>query len=200
MSALQKINEDMIVNLPKGDLHVHLNGAIPTNLVKELLAKNTNGIPSNFDINQDLNILEPQKNLQDYLKPWKVLNLIPRSQSDLNKIVLQTFFSLKLSNIKFVEIRNTIFYIANLNSISIEEAIIWMLDALQNAFKITKINYGLIITVRRSDQACKDAATIISAIKNLGCPKNIVGLDLAGNEDIPLPENLSFFLKRQNMI
>ncbi|NAO24981.1 short-chain dehydrogenase, partial [Acinetobacter baumannii] len=23
MSALQKINEDMIVNLPKGDLHVH---------------------------------------------------------------------------------------------------------------------------------------------------------------------------------
>ncbi len=29
----------MIVNLPKGDLHVHLNGAIPTNLVKELLAK-----------------------------------------------------------------------------------------------------------------------------------------------------------------
>ena len=42
-----------------------------------------------------------------------------------------------------------------------------MLDALQNAFKITKINYGLIITVRRSDQACKDAATIISAIKNL---------------------------------
>jgi adenosine deaminase len=95
MSALQKINEDMIVNLPKGDLHVHLNGAIPTNLVKELLAKNTNGIPSNFDINKDLNILEPQKNLQDYLKPWKVLNLIPRSQSDLNKIVLQTFFSLK---------------------------------------------------------------------------------------------------------
>ncbi|TVT87269.1 hypothetical protein FPV60_01390 [Acinetobacter colistiniresistens] len=72
-----------------------LNGAIPTNLVKELLAKNTNGIPSNFDINKDLNILEPQKNLQDYLKPWKVLNLIPRSQSDLNKIVLQTFFSLK---------------------------------------------------------------------------------------------------------
>jgi len=54
-----------------------------------------NGIPSNFDINKDLNILEPQKNLQDYLKPWKVLNLIPRSQSDLNKIVLQTFFSLK---------------------------------------------------------------------------------------------------------
>ena len=49
----------------------------------------------NFDINKDLNILEPQKNLQDYLKPWKVLNLIPRSQSDLNKIVLQTFFSLK---------------------------------------------------------------------------------------------------------
>ncbi|GLG83316.1 hypothetical protein [Acinetobacter calcoaceticus] len=49
----------MIVNLPKGDLHVHLNGAIPTNLVKELLAKNTNGIPSNFDIHQDLNILEP---------------------------------------------------------------------------------------------------------------------------------------------
>ncbi|MDV2441551.1 hypothetical protein QR665_19105 [Acinetobacter gerneri] len=195
MSALQKINEDMIVNLPKGDLHVHLNGAIPTNLVKELLAKNTNGIPSNFDINKDLNILEPQKNLQDYLKPWKVLNLIPRSQSDLNKIVLQTFFSLKLSNIKFVEIRNTIFYIANLNSISIEEAIIWMLDALQNAFKITKINYGLIITVRRSDQACEDVATIISAIKNLGCPKNIVGLDLAGNEDIPLPENLSYFFK-----
>jgi hypothetical protein len=41
-----------------------------------------------------------------------------------------------------------------------------MLEALQNAFKITKINYGLIITVRRSDQACEDAATAILILVN----------------------------------
>lgn len=196
MSLIRNLHEDTIINLPKGDLHVHLNGAIPTHLVRELLKKYPDQIPPHFDLDENLNILEPQKNLLEYLKPWQVLNLIPKSKNDLNQIAQQTFLSFKLANINFVEIRNTIFYIANLNSISIEEAIVWMLEALDSAFKLTGINYGLIITIRRSEHACEDIVKILSAIKNLGLPKKIIGLDLAGNEDIPIPEKLSFFFKK----
>lgn len=196
MSVIKNFKNDIIFNLPKADLHVHLNGSVPTNLVRELLAKYPDEIPRYFDLDKHLNILEPQKNLSEYLKPWQVLNLIPRSKEDLNQIVLHSFFNFKLSNIRFIEIRNTIFYIANLNSISIEEAITWMLDALENASKITEIKYGLIITVRRTEKACEDAIRIISAIKNLGLPKKIVGLDLAGNEETPIPENLSRYFRQ----
>lgn len=196
MSIIRNFEDDVIVNLEKGDLHVHLNGAIPTSFVRELLKKIPNQIPSNFDLDKHLNILEPQNNLFEYLKPWQVLNLIPRSKEDLEQIVLQTFLNFKLSNIKFVEIRNTILYIANLNNISVETAIIWILTALDNASKSTGIDYGLIITIRRSGQACKDVIKILSAIKNLGLPKKIIGLDLAGNEDATIPENISLFFKR----
>ncbi|WP_420370558.1 hypothetical protein [Acinetobacter baumannii] len=196
MSIIRSFKNDVIVNLPKGDLHVHLNGAIPTNFVRELLEKIPNQIPSNFDLDKHLNILEPQNNLVEYLKPWQVLNLIPRSKEDLEKIVLQTFLNFKLANIKFVEIRNTILYIANLNNITVEVALIWILTALDNASKSTGIDYGLIITIRRSEQACEDMIKILSAIENLGLPKKIIGLNLAGNEDSTIPENLPFFFKK----
>lgn len=196
MSIIRNFEEDVIINLPKGDLHVHLNGAIPTNFVRKLLERIPTQIPSNFDLDKHLNILEPQNNLLEYLKPWQVLNLIPRSKEDLEQIVLQTFLNFKLSNLKFVEIRNTILYISNLNNISVEVALIWILTALDNASRITGIEYGLIITIRRSEQACKDMLKILSAIKNLELPEKIIGLDLAGNEDTAIPENLPFLFKK----
>ncbi len=197
MSIMLNVKEENILqSIPKGDLHVHLNGAIPTDLVKNILEKDLTIIPSYFDLDKNLNILEPQNHLSDYLKPWEVLNLLPKSKEDLNLIVLGTFRSFQLANISFVEIRNTILYIAKLNFISVESAILWLLDALNSASRITGIHFGLIITIRRSSRSTEDLKNILSAIKNIGNPEGIVGLDLAGNEDTPVPDDLAYWFTK----
>jgi len=179
-----------IIALPKGDLHLHLNGAVPTQIVKNLLEKYPEHIPQEFLLEKDLNILSPQDNLMDYLRPWRVLNLVPRSKNELILICISTFQKLKLDNVKFVEIRNSVFYIAKLNSISDEEAIKWLIEALELASTLTDIAYGLIMTIKRSESAINDLNRLKSAIRNLNYPKQIIGIDLAGNEDLKVSNDL----------
>ncbi len=111
---------EYIKKIPKGDLHLHLNGAIPISLLKKMLLESSISLPDDFNIDNDLNILERRTSLEEYLKPWQVLNKIPRSQSDLNLQVLYAAKSLVKENVKFAELRNTVFYIAELNQISLE--------------------------------------------------------------------------------
>ena len=69
--------------LPKADLHVHINGAIPIATVKKLLISKTDTLPSWFDLDNDLVVKEPVNGLQDYFKPWHVLKKLPYSKDCL---------------------------------------------------------------------------------------------------------------------
>lgn len=185
-----------IKQLPKGDLHLHLNGAIPTSLIKKMLLENAISLPDNFNIDTDLNILERQTSLEEYLKPWRVLNKIPTSQSDLNLQVLHAAQGLSEDNVKFAELRNTVFYIAELNRISLEVALEWLLEALLNAENKVGIRLGLLVTLSRFQLTKEKSLAIFDAMKNLNYPPNLVGVDLAGNENIPVNNDLSIFFKK----
>lgn len=187
---------EYIKQLPKGDLHLHLNGAIPTSLVKKMLLESNISLPDNFNIDTDLNILERKMSLEEYLKPWRVLNKIPKSQRDLNLQVLYAAKNLAEENVKFAELRNTVFYIAELNQISLEQALEWLLEALSNAEKEIGIKLGLIVTLSRFQLTKEKSLAIFDAMKNLNYPTNLVGVDLAGNENIPVANDLSIFFKK----
>ncbi|MFK8933048.1 hypothetical protein ACJBLB_01405, partial [Acinetobacter junii] len=99
------------LELPKGELHLHLNGAIPTELLKKMILDSGLTLPECFDLEKDLNVLEPRENLSEYLKPWMVLNKIPLTKECLIIQILSAVELLKNNNIKFAELRNTVFYI-----------------------------------------------------------------------------------------
>jgi adenosine deaminase len=48
----------------------------------------------------------------------------------------------------------------------------------------------LILTVTRGDYAASNLATLLQAYKDLGSPEDVVGLDLAGDEEIAYPSEL----------
>ena len=186
---------DYLKKLPKGELHLHLNGAIPSHLIRGMLLQNNCQIPNDFNLETDLNNLERKNNLEDYLKPWKVLNMIPRSKKDLEIQVLQAAKSLTYENVKFAEIRNTVFYIAELNQISLEMALEWLLEALENAENQFDIRFGLIVTLNRSRLNLEKSLEILSSMKNLNFPKGLVGVDLAGNEECIVDNELEAFFR-----
>ncbi len=173
--------------MEKGELHVHLNGLVSTDLVRDLIARDGSELPSGFDLDRDLNISLPADSLASYLKPWQALRLIPKSRNCLGLLVESAFVNLKSQNITFVEIRNSIIYLALLNNISVDEALYWILSEIEDASEKYKIKAGLVLTVSRGDYATDHLRSLLGAYEKLGRPSTIVGLDLAGNEDVSSP-------------
>jgi len=181
--------------MKKGELHVHLNGLVSTEIIRSLLINDKTEIPNSFDLENDLTIIQPADSLSSYLRPWQVLRLIPKSKNCLKMIVESAFLNLKSQNVAFVEIRNSILYLALLNNISVDEALYWVISEVEEASEKHKIDAGIILTVSRGDYAPDHLRALLSAYTKLGSPDSIIGLDLAGNEDIPSPsETASLFL------
>ncbi len=184
--------ENLIPEMEKGELHVHLNGLVSSELVKRLLENNTVDIPQGFDLDRDLNVIKPAKSLSSYLKPWELLRLIPKSRSDLTLIVFNAFENLRKCNVGFVELRNSVLYIALLNKVNVEVAMAWLIEDISRASEYYKIKAGLILTVTRGDYSLEQLRSLLSAYVKLGKPDLIVGLDLAGNEDIRVSDALAY--------
>lgn len=184
--------ENLIPEMEKGELHVHLNGLVSSELVKKLLENNTVDIPQGFDLDKDLNVIKPAKSLSSYLKPWELLRLIPKSRTDLTLIVFDAFENLRKCNVGFVELRNSVLYIALLNKVNVEVAMAWLLEDISRASEYYKIKAGLILTVTRGDYSLVQLRSLLSAYIKLGKPNLIVGLDLAGNEDIRVSDALAY--------
>lgn len=189
-----------IMTIPKGELHVHLNGIASTWLLKSLIKKNISELPLHFNLDKDLTIEAPAISLEKYLRPWEALRLIPNNREDLDKIVKSAFINLKRHNVEFVELRNSIIYIAKLNKISIEEAMLWLTTCIEENSRLFNIKAGLIITVSRSHHAGDDINQLIRAYRNNQRPSTVVGLDLAGNENISVSENTAkaFYRAKQD--
>jgi adenosine deaminase len=188
--------EDSILEMEKGELHVHLNGLVSSALVIKLLQNNVIDIPQGFDLKKDLNVLEPANSLSLYLKPWDLLRLVPKSRSDLTLIVFDAFENLRKSNVSFVEIRNSVLYIALLNKVNVDVAMAWLLEDISRASEYYNIKAGLILTVTRGDYSLEQLRSLLNAYIKLGKPDLIIGLDLAGNEDINVSSSLSYEFAR----
>jgi adenosine deaminase len=184
--------EDYILEMEKGELHVHLNGLVSSNLVKKLLKNNVIDIPPAFDLQKDLNILKPANSLSSYLKPWDLLRFVPKSRADLTLIVFDAFANLRKHNVRFVELRNSVLYIALLNKVNVDVAMAWLLEDVSRASEYYNIKAGLILTVTRGDYSLEQLRSLLSAYIKLGKPELIVGLDLAGNEDINVSSALAY--------
>lgn len=181
--------------LKKADLHLHLNGLFSTEVIKEVLTDEGTFIPSDFKIEQDLNVLNARRSLASYLKPWDVLRLIPQKQNNLSLLIDSAFDSLSINNVRYVEIRSSIIYLSLLQQKSLEETIELLIHELRKSSEKRNIEFRLIITIPRSEYSLSHLSSLLAAYISIGKPKDIVGLDLAGNEECPIPKNLGKMFK-----
>jgi adenosine deaminase len=182
--------KEYIKTLPKGELHVHLNGLVSASIVKKILYEENARIPQGFCLNKDLVMRKPSGSLQAYLKPWEVLRLIPSFRKNLSIIVDDAFINLRKGNILFAEIRNSIIYIAHLNKVTIAEAMGWLIEDIMHCSNKYQIKAGLILTVTRGDYCLHHLRSLLEAYNSLGKPEQVIGLDLAGNEDYSVSDEV----------
>ena len=171
----------------RAELHVHMNGAIPVSTIQDIFADELTELPSGFLIERDMLRHTPCQSLASYLTPWQVLRLFPKKRENLAQ-----------NNVRFVELRSSVLYLAALQNCSPTQALERLLESYRAASDRFGMRLGLVLTVTRGDYSSVGLATLLQAYQDLGEPDDVVGLDLAGDEEIAYPAELpSLFGRRR---
>lgn len=176
--------------LDKGELHVHFNGALPLAAIKKVLADEATNIPPGFDLERDLVRQVPCRSLAEYLVPWQLLSRFPNSLANLQKLADAVLASLAEHSVRFVELRSSVLYLAMLQGCSVTQSLERLIIATGTAALRHGIRRGLVLTVTRGDHGVVSLSALLQAYNDLGRPGDVVGIDLAGDEETPYPAEL----------
>lgn len=187
---MPKETSHIAARLKKGELHVHLNGLVSSDVVRSILRDEETDIPFGFDLDRDLARRAPCASLSSYLKPWQVLRRIPAKPGNLDRMCDDAFRTLHANRVNFVELRSSILYLANLQGCAAHDAMLRIIESTKTAAAKYGIARGVVMTVTRGDYSAAQLDALLQAYRALGCPRDIVGIDLAGDEEIPVPEGL----------
>lgn len=183
----------------RAELHVHMNGAIPVSTIQDIFADELTELPSGFLIERDMLRHTPCQSLASYLTPWQVLRLFPKKRKNLDRLSLAVVANLAQNNVRFVELRSSVLYLAALQNCSPTQALERLLESYRAASDRFGMRLGLVLTVTRGDYSSVGLATLLQAYQDLGEPDDVVGLDLAGDEEIAYPAELpSLFRKAKD--
>lgn len=174
----------------RADLHVHLNGALPLEAIQEILEDEATTLPPGFQIERDFVRRAPSPSLAAYLTPWQVLRLLPRRRENLDRLTDATFAAFENNAVRFVELRSSVLYLAGLQNVSPADAMRALIESTGEAALRHRIKRGLILTVTRGPDASQCLSTLLGAYRDLGEPSEVVGIDLAGDEEIGIPADL----------
>ncbi|HKL41727.1 MAG TPA: adenosine deaminase [Clostridia bacterium] len=174
-----------IINLPKIELHSHLDGSIDPKLIFDL-AKNQGIklITDQFDsFKKYVQAPDTCDSLKTYLERFSIPVQVMQTKDNLQKIAYNYILNLKNSNIKYAEVRFAPIQHVR-TGLSIDEVIQSVLSGLKSATEETGIISNLIICGMRHLPVEKNLEVFKIASKYLGY--GVVAVDLAGNEaDFP---------------
>lgn len=155
------------MNIPKVELHLHLDGSVRPNTVAEILS-------------MDLDIVKSQmiaprkcKDLNEYLTKFDLPVLAMQSEDNLERIAYELVQDLQKDNVIYAEIRfaplkHTNFLTPNL-----------VVESVLKGLKKGKIPTKLILCCMRNDSIEENKKVIDLALKYKG---DVVAVDLAGAE------------------
>ncbi len=181
-------------DIPKAELHAHLNGSIPPAAMRSLLADR--GLHESPDSGVPAPLLEPVRGLEEYFAPWRLLRALPTDPAALQTLVLAAAQELAADAVTYAELRNSVTYIAKANEVSTAVAVEWLLEAFENAAEVTGVDLRLIACLTR-DTANRDTADLLfRALIPHSDHARLVGVDLCGDESVTVPAEIAAFFRK----
>lgn len=174
------LDRDLLVQLPKAELHVHLDGSLRPETMLALAAEHGKTMPSEDpDTLRDYMHVTDARNLVDYLSRFEVTLSVMQTAGALERIAYELAEDLAAENVRYAEIRYS--PILNIREgLPLTEAVEAPLRGLRRAEADFGIRTALIICGIRNMEpgTSRDLADLTVAYKNRG----VVAFDLAGAE------------------
>lgn len=172
----------IFVNLPKIELHCHLDGSLRAETIIDIAKKEGIDIPS-FDRDEIKGLITAPlecTSLNDYLKAFAIPNLVMQSKESLRRITFELFEDAAKENVKYMEVRFAP-VLHRVKGLEIEEIIQSVIDGIKDAEQKYDIKGNVILCCMRHMSADKAIEVIEKGKEFLG--KGVVAVDLAGGEE-----------------
>lgn len=174
-------------DLPKIELHCHLDGSVRPSTVLELAQKNGITLPTyNLEeLKTYLQVPDDCPSLKVYLERFALPNAVMQSQDNLYRITSELIEDVAADGVKYIEIR----FAPRLHmqeGLSFDEIVTSVLRAIQEAPEKHGIYANLILCCMRHEDVKYSIEVVEAGRKFLG--KGVVAVDLAGNEHEFPPE------------
>lgn len=172
----------MIKNLPKIELHCHLDGSVRPETILDIAQKeNIELLSYNIDDIRK-NVVAPEEctSLNDYLESFKLPNLVMQTRESLERITFELFEDAAKENIKYMEVRFAPMLHTE-KDLTMEEVIESVLSGMRKAETTYDIKGNLILGCLRF-MGEEIAIETVEAGKDF-LKEGVVAIDLCGNED-----------------
>ena len=168
-------------NLPKIELHCHLDGSVRPATIIDIAKKEGISIPY-YDIeNIKKEVTAPAecKSLDEYLKRFEIPNLIMQSKESLRRITFELLEDCARENVKYIEVRFApLLHIKK--GLSVSEVIESVIAGIRDAEEKYDIKGNVILSCMRFMSADRAVEVVEAGEKYLS--KGVVAIDLCGSE------------------
>ncbi|MEZ4300312.1 MAG: adenosine deaminase [Polyangiaceae bacterium] len=177
-----KLPLDFFQQLPKTDLHVHLDGSLRLETILDLARKQNVELPANDaeGLRKVMHLGEDVGSLVEYLKAFDVTLAVMQNEESLYRVAYELAEDAARENVRYMEVRYApmLHTRRGLRLTSVIEAV---LAGLREAHEDWGIESNVIVCGIRniSPESSLEMAELAVAYKGRG----VVGFDLAGGED-----------------
>jgi adenosine deaminase len=175
------VTEDLLLALPKTDLHCHLDGSMRLRTILELAEQQKVKLPADNEdaLARAIHMGEVCESLEDYLVAFDVTLSVLQTAESLYRAAYELAVDASKENVRYLEVR----YSPALHlhkGLKMTTVIDSVLEGLRVAKRETGIKYGVIVCGIRhiNPQTSVRLAELSVAYKNRG----VIGFDLAGAE------------------
>ncbi len=196
-----ELPKELLLQLPKTDLHVHLDGSLRTNTLIDLAKKQKVELPTTnpTDLEKIVKSGKFCKNLAEYLQGFEITLSVMQDPDALYRIAYELAEDAAAENVWYMEIRYSPI-LHTRKGLKLTTIVDSVLEGLQEAEKKFNIKTGIIVCGMRNinPETSLILAELSVAYKN----KGVVGFDLAGQEEnYPAKDHKeAFFIIRNNNI
>lgn len=174
------MKSELIKQLPKVELHCHLDGSISMNTIRKLAKMNDKEIPESDEaLRKKLSVSKNCENLSDYLSCFDFVLPLLQTKESLSLAAYDVLKQASDENVCYIELRFSPLLHTH-EGLSLEEITRAVIEGIKHATNQLDITCGLILCMMRH-KANEENLEIVEIAKKLQNEWQI-GVDLAGDE------------------
>lgn len=173
---------NQFVNLPKVELHRHLEGSLRLMTMVEIARQHGVTVPDSVYNLSGLVQVQDQDPLTfaNFLEKFKTLRLFYRSPDVIHRVTREAVEDAARDNIRYMELRFTPVALSRAEGFPLHDVMDWVLDSAREAARQNNIKVRLIASVNRHESV--ELAEQVAWLAAERIKDGLVGMDLAGNE------------------